>query len=272
MRASGRRRLPDLTVDVSTDDHDLDLLLSDALIDLDHVDSDEPDDVEDITISLCDDGSYELALGGTSAARHADSHGAVGAVVEHLNRRVLETTRDAVLIHAGAVEHRGRGIVVSAPSGSGKTTLTAALLARGAAYLTDETTVIDAQTLRLRPFAKPLSVKATGHPLFDDLGVPLRGDGPWLVAARALGARTGSTCEPELVVLPRRGSADRLEPVSRAQGLIELAQQAFPIGLSSAERFTFLGRVADRARFVRVEWSDPLASADLILEDLDRRR
>lgn len=268
--APAPRRLPDLAVDVRTDDDHVGRLLDDVLAGLQDDGRHEPATAaEQVRIDLRDDGSYELTLDDSPAARHADPRVAVGAVVEHLNRRVLETTRDAVLVHAGAVELEGRGILVSAPSGSGKTTLTAALLARGAAYLTDETAVVDAATLQLRPYPKPLSVKASGHRLFDELGVPLQGTGPWLVPAGALGARTGAPCPVEVVVLPRRSDHDHLESLSRAQGLVELAKQAFPLGPTARERFLLLGRLAESARFVRADWTDPLATAERLLEDLD---
>jgi hypothetical protein len=63
-----------------------------------------------------------------------------------------------VFVHAGAVAHRGRGIVVPGDSFAGKTSLVAALVRAGAEYCSDEYAVLDTRG-RLHPFAKPLSLR-----------------------------------------------------------------------------------------------------------------
>jgi hypothetical protein len=82
-----------------------------------------------------------------------------------------------VFVHAGAVAHRGRGIVIPGQSFSGKTSLVAALVRAGAEYCSDEYAVLDAQGL-LHPFSKPLSVRArvyqTDHSVESLGGVTVR--------------------------------------------------------------------------------------------------
>jgi hypothetical protein len=51
-------------------------------------------------------------------------------------------TSPFVFVHAGMVSHRGRGILLPGRSFAGKTTLTAALLAHGADYCSDDFAVI----------------------------------------------------------------------------------------------------------------------------------
>jgi hypothetical protein len=65
---------------------------------------------------------------------------------------------DHTFVHAGAVGHSGRAIVIPGPSFSGKTTLVAELVAAGAAYYSDEYAVIDGDGL-VHPYSKPLSLR-----------------------------------------------------------------------------------------------------------------
>lgn len=64
-----------------------------------------------------------------------------------------------LLLHAGAVAHRGAGMLLCAASGSGKSTLTAGLVAHGFQYLSDEIAVIDPDDLLLFPYPRSICVK-----------------------------------------------------------------------------------------------------------------
>lgn len=64
-----------------------------------------------------------------------------------------------VIIHAGAVDWQGIGIIMSAPSGKGKTTLTAALMAEGARLLSDEFALICLLSKSIQAYPRPLSLK-----------------------------------------------------------------------------------------------------------------
>lgn len=71
---------------------------------------------------------------------------------------VGEYAVDRVFLHAGVVSWRGKGIIMPADSFQGKTTLTAELVKQGAAYVSDEFAVLDAEG-RVHPFARPLSMR-----------------------------------------------------------------------------------------------------------------
>jgi hypothetical protein len=75
-----------------------------------------------------------------------------------IRARVSVLAPEHVFIHAGAVEHAGRALVVPGASHAGKTTLVAALVSQGASYLSDEYAVLDADGL-VHPYPKPLSVR-----------------------------------------------------------------------------------------------------------------
>jgi hypothetical protein len=71
------------------------------------------------------------------------------------------TAPDTIFIHAGAVAHDDRMIVIPASSFGGKTTLVAALVRAGAVYYSDEFAVIGRDGL-VHHYAKPLSVRGDG--------------------------------------------------------------------------------------------------------------
>jgi hypothetical protein len=73
-------------------------------------------------------------------------------------RHVAAHAPERVFIHAGAVAHRGRAIVIPGESFSGKSTLVAALVRAGAEYYSDEYAVLDAEGL-VHPYARPLSIR-----------------------------------------------------------------------------------------------------------------
>jgi hypothetical protein len=75
-----------------------------------------------------------------------------------LNLRAIASTRNSILLHAGAVERDGRVVVVAGFSGRGKSTLTAALVRAGFSYVTDEMVIIEPQTGWVRPYSKPLDL------------------------------------------------------------------------------------------------------------------
>jgi hypothetical protein len=62
-------------------------------------------------------------------------------------------------LHAAAIHHGQRALVLPALGGAGKTTLTAALLAAGFGYLSDDVAPLDAETLEVWPLPLPLRIK-----------------------------------------------------------------------------------------------------------------
>ena len=76
-----------------------------------------------------------------------------------LNWCVSAHCHQYLIIHAAVIERRGRALILPAPPGSGKSTLCAALVARGWRLLSDELTMIDAQTRDVVPLPRPISLK-----------------------------------------------------------------------------------------------------------------
>jgi hypothetical protein len=80
---------------------------------------------------------------------------------------------DACLhIHASAVAREGRAILIIGDSHVGKSTLALHLLLRGWRFMTDETVLVEPESLELRPFPRNLVVRqdtANGDPAIERL-------------------------------------------------------------------------------------------------------
>src|SRR5437867_1877526 len=87
-----------------------------------------------------------------------------------LRHYVAEASPTRVFVHAGVVGWRGSAIVIPGKSFSGKTTLVAELVRRGAVYYSDEYAVLDRRG-RVRPFAKPLSIRTSAWHRSEDQAV-----------------------------------------------------------------------------------------------------
>jgi len=144
-----------------------------------------------------------LAYGNwTRLARSREGAVALDALATDLRRHVAETAPRHVFVHAGAVEWDGRAIIVPGRSFTGKTTLVEAFLRMGARYLSDEFAVLDARG-RVRPFAKPLSVRPAGSDRGVDVAV---GDAAVASGPVPVGAIVLTSYEPGGRYAPRRGT------------------------------------------------------------------
>lgn len=103
------------------------------------------------------DERVQIIVDGTVRATRSDPRGALGDVFDQLDG-VLADHAPGLRFHAGAVERDGRVIVIGGQSGAGKSSLTAALVARGFAYLTDELVVVDPETWQVAPYPRPLDL------------------------------------------------------------------------------------------------------------------
>jgi len=125
---------------------------------------------------------------------------------------------DHVFVHAGAVEHRGRAIVIPGETFSGKSTLVAALVRRGAAYMSDEFAVLDGEG-RVLPYPRPLSMRSTEapHTATD-------------VSHDELGGRLGGPARLGLIVSTRYrpGAAWNPQTVSTGTGALMLMANTVP--------------------------------------------
>jgi hypothetical protein len=180
-----------------------------------------------------------------------------GAVVDHVqayvNRQVVDVVQArSTGLHAAAAERDGQVLLLPAVSGAGKSTLVAGLLRAGWSYVTDE--AVDLQEdLRVRGFAKALTIDPGAQHLFAGLRPRWTDTASWYLPPGALGATSEDRPRPVAgVVLPRYRPADvpALHRLGPADALLHLARCTFYF--SNAGR-RHLARLAGLVRQVPVD-------------------
>jgi hypothetical protein len=111
---------------------------------------------------LREDGHYRVVSPWEGDQRCHDWELALAVLEGELHYHVAANAPDRISVHAGAVVHRDRAIVLPGPSLAGKTTLVAALVRAGAVYFSDEYAFLDAEGL-VHPYPRPLSVRVDGE-------------------------------------------------------------------------------------------------------------
>lgn len=109
---------------------------------------------------------YDISRDGHVSGRRFPLDIALGLLDADVREYLALNAIARIFVHAGAVAHHGRTIVIPGPSLSGKTTLVAALVRAGATYYSDEFAVFD-EDGRVHPYAKPLSLRS-GSLMQDD--------------------------------------------------------------------------------------------------------
>jgi hypothetical protein len=165
---------------------------------------------------------------------------------------------NSIFVHAGAVAHRGKAIVMPAKSFGGKTTLVAALVRAGATYYSDEFAVLDQEGL-VHPYAKPLSIRGDGwmqtdHPV-DSFGGVAGED------ALPLGAIVVTTYRSGAEWRPRRLSA--------GGGAMALVANAVPAQERPEEVLRTIARAAEAAVVIESDRGEAEEVAPQLLAELD---
>jgi len=114
-------------------------------------------------------------------------------VFDRVMFHLLRDTGGGVALHAGAVAHEQRVLLIPGQSGAGKSTLTAWLTSRGFTYLTDELVFLSAaEPRRTDSFTRPLHIKPGARKAVKmmlaggDIGDVLEDDHGMIVPHRAI--------------------------------------------------------------------------------------
>jgi hypothetical protein len=194
---------------------------------------------------------HHLVLDGERLRSEDDAEALIGPLIHALNRWVIETSPH-LMLHAGGVEHDGEGVVLPGGMESGKTTLTAGLVRAGFRYLTDEAVAIDRSSLLVQPYPKPLSLDPGSWPFFPELepDADLASDEykalQWQVPPEAIRAdAVGRPCPVRFVIFPRHqaGAATAIEPLGRAEALVELTRHTFGFKHHARDSLALLAEV-----------------------------
>ncbi|MGH2806059.1 MAG: hypothetical protein ACRDKT_02165, partial [Actinomycetota bacterium] len=185
-------------------------------------------------------------------------------VLWDVTRRAIDRTRH-IAVHAGAVALGGRGVIFPASMDSGKTTLTSALVRDGFDYLSDEAALIDPATGLLHPFAKPLWMEARTLNLLPGLATSLPRGHLWMMKGNFHVApdelrpgAIGTPCRVACVIAPSYApdSTTTLEPISKAEALMLLAENSFNASSFGGDGFDALAGIAQGATCYRLTVGD----------------
>lgn len=172
-----------------------------------------------------------------------------------VQRFAIESVTGMLAVHASAASLDGVGFAFPAHMDSGKSTLIAGLVNDGFHYLSDEAALFDPHDGALHPFAKPLklsrsSVRAV-EGLYERVMAGPFGEDRGIFHVRPDELRRGSIggpCRLGYVIAPRysEGATTSLEPMSRAEAAVVLAENSFNFKELGAEGLSILkAAVAD---------------------------
>jgi HprK-related kinase A len=163
-----------------------------------------------------------------------------------------------LILHAAAVEKRGRTIIMPGAPGAGKSTLTAGLVSRGWRLLSDELTIISLTDGQLWGLARPVSLKnesievisafAPGFSMTKPVADTAKGRVALLKAPEESIARVKEPARPTWIVFPRylNGLPAEITRKSKADTMIQLTRNAFNYNIYGARAFDLLADMVER--------------------------
>ena len=216
------------------------------------------------------DHSWHVALGAGGHVAGIDAAGGVAeSIIEINSAAAVSVAGDAAVLHAGAFEVLGNAVAVTGMSGAGKSTLVAAAVLRGHGFLADEVCAIHPNDHHVRPFHRPIGLRALGaaaigvpippHPL-----APFTTVYPWRVSTP--GRLAGPAPLRLVAFAKRRPGPVEIVTVPPAEALARLTE--LTLGTDGIERAMFL-RLEQLVRaidVVTVSYEDSFAAVDALAE------
>jgi hypothetical protein len=219
------------------------------------------------------DGFFALSLDGERIRETATAGGVVHFLLWRVHKEAVGSATGVLALHAGAVSWRGAGVVLPGATGSGKTTLVTGLIRAGFDYLSDEAALIDPRTHRLQPFPKSLTLRPESLRLLPELTERLAPELAWNTRLRydlpveaVRSNALGDPCNVRYVIIPRflRGSKSRLVPISRAETLVYLSENAFNPHLFARRGLEELADVVRGAECFQMQVGDIESAVDAV--------
>jgi hypothetical protein len=236
-------------------------------------------DAAEVAFSIASEptGAFVVRVDGEAVLTTSIGSLACAHLLWEINRRAVERSRAGrLLLHASAVQAMGRAALFSGPSGCGKSTIAAALVAAGLDYLTDDVVAIDGVDGAVVPYPKPIGLSP--NVARDILGAVPDGAAwhrfmgeEWYVTPAMLGGRSGPAAPPRLIVFPTYAANgnDLLLPVSRAEALVQLAENSFNFTELAPRSVDVLGRTLRECACYRIEFSNPARVVELVRDWLE---
>jgi hypothetical protein len=198
-----------------------------------------------------------------------------------LNWCVYALANNFMIYHAAVVERDGLSLLLPGHSGVGKSTLCAGLVTAGWRLLSDELALLDPDDGRLRPLARPISLKnqsidllkstapdGTFGPTATDTA---KGRVAHMKPPTSSVRRASQLASPRWIVLPRfmRGAPLRLAPLSKTGMFFRLAETALNYAMHGEQGFRAMIRLIDASDCYELEYSS-LDEAVGAMDDLVR--
>jgi len=194
-----------------------------------------------VIVELVEDGNGWLLLYDDEVVDRCSSS---GAVIPMLHANVLltayRTSGCMAALHAAAVIRNDTCVLMPGASGSGKTTLTAAAVAYGFQYCSDDLTLLTHEPVRIRPVPTCLGLKSGSwnvvaglFPQIHELPTHVRADGKkirYLPPGAGI-AQTGDSCAVTRLVFPiwTLGSTPTARKIGTAEALARLTASGYDL-------------------------------------------
>lgn len=199
--------------------------------------------------------------------RSLDAFRALDRLLWEINSDASDAVSHHLLLHAGAVSSRGRGIVISAPPDSGKSTLTAALVAAGMDYVGDEIVPVDVETGLLQPHPRPVWVQPPSLDALEGLRDRVPAEYHEVMQAhyhfrptdlRPTAVTVTRPTPVGLVIRPHyvAGSPTHVREMSGAETVMLLARENFNLERHGGRGVELLGRIVDAASCYELTYGD----------------
>lgn len=184
-----------------------------------------------------------------------------------LNWAIATLSGCDIVIHSAVVEKNGIALALPGDPGAGKSTLCAMLALSDWRLLSDELTIIDRQTLKVRPIPRPISLKDQSIRLiknrFPDafLTEPIsetrKGDIAYAKPPHSAVLDVDLQAPLGMIIFPQyqAGSALEVTPISKAYALGQLLDNTFNVGLLGKEGFADAAQAIANAKCFEVTYS-----------------
>lgn len=209
-----------------------------------------PSAPDPVAFTVWKDDRWHVDIDGQRRHTAADASAVADTVMFDINWLAFRQPSNYLVVHAAAVARDGVAVVMPALAGAGKSTLTAALVAAGFDYLTDEAAAIDLDTGTVIGYPKPITLDPGSQHLLPGLE-PSRPSGrssKWHVVPDDV--RSGSAVERARIghlVFPTHvpGADNRLVPIDTIDATVALVSHASDlavVGHRLAELAAFVDR------------------------------
>lgn len=197
-----------------------------------------------------------------------------------MNWCVSSRAHSYLMIHAAVVERDGFAAILPGVSGSGKSTLCAALVSKGWRLLSDELTLLRLEDGHIVPLPRPISLKnesidligkyATNAVWSQTVNDTAKGKIAYLKPPTHSVLQANLPARPAWVVFPTycSGAEANLEPVARARGFMDIADNAFNYDLLGMDGFNALSSLVSHVQCFNLTYSS-LDDAIEIFSGLD---